>query len=101
MNYLPARACNIWAMPIEQVSKLQRGQWVYCCHPGQMETEKPARLYGVLKSGVVVVFHWSGRVGRYKQWDEYLRARKVNNRRGAHIRKIWGHGPATTQARTQ
>ena len=89
MHYLPATSCNIWAMPTEQVAKLQRGQWVYCCPPGQMDTDRPARLYGVLKSGVVVVFHWSGPLERYKQWDQYLEARKANTRRGRHIRKIW------------
>ena len=89
MIYRPAKTCNLWAMRDDQIAKLQRGQWVYCCDPARMEYERPSRFYGVTRAGCVWVVHWGGPREKYSQWGRLIAARKASDKRAKFHRKLF------------
>jgi hypothetical protein len=89
MMYRPAKTCNLWAMREDQIAKLQRGQWVYCCDPSRMEYERPSRFYGVTSTGSVWVIHWGGPREKYSKWDSLMEAWRSDSKRGRFHRKLF------------
>ena len=70
-KFRPAKECNLWTMTDVEILGLQRGQWVYCCQPSDMDTSRPSRYFGTKKSGTIWAAHWQGSKQSYKQFQSW------------------------------
>ena len=72
-KFKAAKDCNLWTMTKDEIKQLQRGQWVYCCQPGDQDKYRKARFFHVWPdSGSVWVAHWQGPVSQYYQFHSWV-----------------------------